>query len=100
MGWRYLLYSLGAITLLVFILRFVVFHFQEFPKFPVCRGQDAKAIKVLDRVTKPNSRKNNLTIEIFEALQNEDSMAGESLMLGSGSRQRHIAWCEMVKLEF
>ena len=99
MGWRYLLYSLGAITL-VFLLCFVVFRFQEFPKFPVSHGQDAKVIKVLDRVTKPNGRKNNLTIEIFEALQNEDSMAGESLMLGSGSRQRHMAWREMVKLEF
>ena len=31
MGYRYLLYTLGAITLFVFFLRFVVFRFQESP---------------------------------------------------------------------
>lgn len=31
MRWRCLLYSLGAITLLVFLLRFVAFRFQESP---------------------------------------------------------------------
>lgn len=31
-GWRYSMFTLGAITLGVFLLRFVVFHFQSVPR--------------------------------------------------------------------
>ncbi|RYC77533.1 hypothetical protein BFJ63_vAg19593, partial [Fusarium oxysporum f. sp. narcissi] len=39
MGWRYLLFTIGGITLAVFILRFFVFNFRETPKYLIYRGR-------------------------------------------------------------
>ncbi|KAL8997535.1 MAG: hypothetical protein Q9169_003230 [Polycauliona sp. 2 TL-2023] len=75
MGWRYLLFTLGAICLFVFLLRFVVFRFQESPKYLLYRGKDAKAVEVLHKVAKYNGRQSTVTIEMFDALTNEDPSA-------------------------
>ncbi|KAF2727885.1 MFS general substrate transporter [Polyplosphaeria fusca] len=101
MGWRYLLYTLGAITLLVFFLRFVVFTFQESPKFLVYRGKDAQAIKVLDAVAKKNGRTNGLTLEKLQALESEyDSLNSGDPILGGGAKQLQTTWIQKLKLEF
>jgi hypothetical protein len=44
-GWRYLMFTLGGITLLVFALRFVVFKFQESPKFLIGKGKTRKLLR-------------------------------------------------------
>ena len=71
MGWRYTLLCLGAICLAIFFLRFVVFRFQESPKFLIYRGRDDKAVMVLQKIAKFNGRESSITLEIFEALANE-----------------------------
>jgi MFS family permease len=105
MGYRYLLYTLGAITLFVFFLRFVVFRFQESPKFLVYRGRDEKAIEVLHNVAKMNKRPCGITMATFESLEREhDSMASSRRssrpMLGDGMKQLQTTWKEKVVLEF
>ncbi|KAG2354100.1 major facilitator superfamily domain-containing protein [Suillus spraguei] len=45
MGWRYTLYTLGALTFLMFICRFFVFDVQESSKFLVAQNRDEEAIK-------------------------------------------------------
>ena len=71
MGWRYTLLCLGAICLAIFFLRFVVFRFQESPKFLIYRGRDDKAVVVLQKIAKFNGRESSITLERFEALTNE-----------------------------
>ncbi|KAF2010149.1 MFS general substrate transporter [Aaosphaeria arxii CBS 175.79] len=100
MGWRYLLFCLGAITLFVFFLRFVVFRFQESPKFLVYRGRDEKAVQVLQYVAKMNKRACNITLEDFEALEKEhNSLASSTPVLGGGAKQLQATWSEKIKLE-
>ena len=103
MGWRYLLYTLGAITLAVFFLRFCVFRFQESPKFLVYRGRDDKAIQVLERIAKINSIKCGVTLEQFQALSEEhDAIASEMSRkptLGGGSQQRKSTPKQKLMLE-
>lgn len=103
MGWRYLLFTLGGITLLVFFLRFVVFRFQESPKFLLYRGRDDKAIQVLQNVSKFNKHTCGLTLEHLESLERDfDSIhSGESNkpMLGGGVKQLQTTWTEKLKLE-
>ena len=103
MGWRYLLYTLGAITLLVFFLRFVVFRFQESPKFLVYRGKDEKAIAVLDHIAKFNGHENKVTLATFEALTAEHnslhSNDSNRELLGTGTKQLHSNFKEKLKLE-
>lgn len=102
MGWRYLLYTLGALTLLVFFLRFVVFRFQESPKFLLYRGHDEKAIKVLHHVAAQNGRTCNLTLDMLQVLEKEHTLlhGSSAPILGSGTKQLQSTWAQKVRLEF
>lgn len=103
MGWRYTLICLGAICLTIFFLRFVVFRFQESPKFLLYRGSDDRAVEVLQKIAKFNGRESSITLEIFEALTNEHmSMAhGETNMpiIDAGVEKVTSTWPEKIKKE-
>lgn len=102
MGWRYTLLCLGAICLAIFFLRFVVFRFQESPKFLLYRGKDEKAVKVLQHIAKFNGRECNVTLETFEALDNEEvSLASRDTTAPTlNTKQLKKTWGENIKLEF
>lgn len=103
MGWRYLLFTIGGITLGVFFLRFVVFRFQESPKYLLYRGQDEKAIQVLHNIAKFNKRESTITTEVFTALTDEDSStstgSSSKPILGGGSQQVKSSFTDKAKLE-
>lgn len=104
MGWRYTLICLGAICLTIFFLRFVVFRFQESPKFLLYRGRDDKAVEVLQKIAKFNGRESSITLESFEALTNEhESMANEDTdmpIADAGTGRPRSTWVEKIKIEF
>ena len=104
MGWRYMLFTLGAICLFIFFMRFIVFRFQESPKYLLYRGKDEKAVKVLHHIAKFNGRESAITMEIFSTLTEEDSSIGThdtgAPMLGAGAKQLKSTLWEKVKLEF
>ncbi|EMD40181.1 major facilitator superfamily [Gelatoporia subvermispora B] len=62
-GWRYFLFTMGGLMLLLFILRFFVFHLYESPKYLMGRGRDAEAVEVVHRVARYNGRTSSLTLE-------------------------------------
>jgi len=100
MGWRYLMFTMGAITLGVFFLRFVVFNFRESPKFLVYRGQDEKAIGVLEHIAKTNKRPCGVSLADFEALTAEsDSQTSGEELLGTGAKQLKASWGTKIKVE-
>lgn len=106
-GWRYLMFTLGAITMGIFFLRFVIFRFQESPKFLLYRGKDEKAIQVLQYIAKYNKRECLLTMEMLESLTSDassttsnDSNRSASPILGSGKKQADATTKEKLKLEF
>ncbi|RDA94669.1 hypothetical protein CP533_2472 [Ophiocordyceps camponoti-saundersi (nom. inval.)] len=71
MGWRYLLFTLGALTLGIFVLRTLFFRCRETPRFLIYRGEDAKAIQTLEYVAKVNKRKCLISLQLLDSLQNE-----------------------------
>ena len=103
MGWRYNLLCLGGICLAIFFLRFVVFNFQESPKYLLYKGQDEKAVKVLHYIAKFNKRESDVSLEMFEALADEEtSIASRDTttpILGAGAKQLKATWQAKVKLE-
>jgi hypothetical protein len=69
MGWRYLCIILGAMTLTIFFLRYVVFNFYESPKFLLSKGKEQEAIDVLHKIAKFNKQPPPaLTVEHFRAI--------------------------------
>ena len=81
MGWRYTLFTLGGITLFVFVMRFVVFRFQESPKFLLYRNKDEKAIQVLHKIAAFNGRESHVTMDMFRALDEQDGGKREELTM-------------------
>jgi len=71
MGWRYLLFTLGALTMGMFFLRFVVFQFQESPKFLVYKGRDIDAVKVLERIARVNGTQCTISIDDLKLLEGQ-----------------------------
>lgn len=56
-GWRYALFTLGALSVLAFVARFGLFTFHESPKFLVSKGRDEEAVQVVKAVRAFNRRK-------------------------------------------
>ncbi|KAK5996102.1 MFS siderochrome iron transporter 1 [Cladobotryum mycophilum] len=77
-GWRYLLYTAGAVSLLIFTIRFFVFNFKETPKYLLYRGQDEKAAQTIAHMAKVNKRETWLTADIFKILDSEDEASSAS----------------------
>ncbi|KII84380.1 hypothetical protein PLICRDRAFT_117909 [Plicaturopsis crispa FD-325 SS-3] len=65
MGWRY---TIGGITFLMFIMRFVIFDVQESPKYLIAKGRDEDAINVLEHMAKKNGRTITLTLAKLQAV--------------------------------
>lgn len=94
MGWRYLLLTLGLLSLLIFCLRFIVFTFRETPKYCIYKEQDKKAIQTIQHMAKINKQKCKLNIGMLEALERYHVSNGNDPrsqpMLQDESTQRHI----------
>ena len=83
MGWRYLLFTLGGFTLVLWALRFFIFTLEESPRFLVGRGRDAEAVAVVQRLAAYNGTTCSLTVEQLQS-------AGETaLPKGAESSEGH-----------
>lgn len=69
-GWRYFLYTIGGLTLLMFLSRFI-FGVLESPRFYLSKGNDAKAVEIIHKIAKFNRIEINLTEEQFLEIDKE-----------------------------
>ncbi|KAL6251114.1 hypothetical protein RBB50_001322 [Rhinocladiella similis] len=74
LGWRYLLFLIGLITIVAFVLRSLVFKFDESPKYFVYRDRDQEALRVLEYMAKHNGQGCGLTLEMLAVVNGEASM--------------------------
>ncbi|EJU01255.1 MFS general substrate transporter [Dacryopinax primogenitus] len=75
-GWRNLLFTLGALTLACFLLRFGVFRFRESPRFLLSHGKDKEAVAVVHAIFAYNGVPCSLRLE---ELEEADNRGGEQL---------------------
>jgi hypothetical protein len=73
MGWRYLLFTLGGLNILLWAIRFLVFKMFESPRYLIGRGKDAEAIEVLQNIAKYNRTTCSLTVEDLQKAVKEVS---------------------------
>ncbi|KAJ8588240.1 MFS general substrate transporter [Rhizopogon salebrosus TDB-379] len=71
MGWRYAMFTLGALTFSIFICRFFIFDVQESSKFLVAQGRDEEAIEVLEHIARRNGVSLTLKLEDLQAVSND-----------------------------
>ena len=70
-GWRYFMYTMGGLMLILFALRFFVFNLYESPKYLMGRGRDAEAVEVVHRVARYNGTVSGLTVEMLREAEAE-----------------------------
>ncbi|TXT09236.1 hypothetical protein VHUM_02710 [Vanrija humicola] len=66
MGWRYTYYTLGAMMIFLWALRFFVMPVYESPKFLASIGKDAAAVDVIHKIAKRNGKESSLTVQDLE----------------------------------
>ena len=71
MGWRYFLYTMGGVMMVMFVLRFFVFHLHESPKYLMGRGRDAEAVAVVQAIAKYNGTTTTLTLELLQEVERD-----------------------------
>ncbi|KAI0754770.1 MFS general substrate transporter [Daedaleopsis nitida] len=68
-GWRYVLWTSGALMVVLFVLRFFVFHLYESPSYLIGRGRDREAVAVVRAVAEYNGRTSSLTLEMLQEVE-------------------------------
>jgi hypothetical protein len=56
---------MGGLMLVLFVIRFFVFHLYESPKFLMGRGLDAEAVEVVHKVAAYNGTASSLTLDML-----------------------------------
>ncbi|RDW62617.1 MFS general substrate transporter-51 [Coleophoma crateriformis] len=67
-GWRYLVYTMGTLTFVMFLARFALFTLYESPKFLLSRGRQAEAVAVVHAIAYKNKTTTWLTEEIMNEI--------------------------------
>ncbi|KAF9480379.1 MFS general substrate transporter [Pholiota conissans] len=62
-GWRYFLFIMGALMLLLWAIRFFAFEMHESPKYLLGKGKEAQAVEVVKRVARVNGKTCSLVLE-------------------------------------
>lgn len=62
-GWRYLMYTVGALTLVLWAIRLFTIPLYESPRFLIGKGKDEEAVAVVHKIAKLNKRPCSLTVE-------------------------------------
>lgn len=78
-GWRYFLFTIGGLTLVMFLFRYL-FHVFESPKYYLARGEDDKAVEIIHKIASINKTTTSLKIEDLLAVDsNYDSLSDDNL---------------------
>src|ERR1700712_5052953 len=77
-GWRYFVYTMGAMTFFMFLSRFLLFHLYESPKFLLSRGRQAEAVAVVHGMAYKNRTTTWLTEDILNEIGGDPAVALDS----------------------
>lgn len=90
-GWRYFVYTMGAMTFVMFLSRFLLFHLFESPKFLLSRGRQAEAVAVVHGMASKNKTTTWLTEDILNAIGGDPLVAKDSTLSTKQIIQRKIS---------
>jgi MFS family permease len=77
-GWRYFVYTMGAVTFFMFLSRFLLFYLFESPKFLLSRGRQAEAVAVVHGMAYKNRAKTWLTEEILNEIGGDPAAVSDA----------------------
>lgn len=82
-GWRYTMFTSGALVFVMSILRITVIRLKETPKYLLGNGEDARLVEGLQALATKYNRPCSLTFEILDACGTiKSSHSGSRISLG------------------
>ncbi|KAH9031886.1 MFS general substrate transporter [Lactarius pseudohatsudake] len=97
MGWRYFVFTLGAVMLLFSFVRLFAFPLYESPRYLLGRGRDADAVAVVHEIARCNGAETTLTVKDLEEAargaeekQNASAHRWRALSEGSPWTGKHV----------
>lgn len=94
MGWRYLLFTLGGITLLLWAIRLFTFRLLESPRYLAGLGKNEEAVAVIQQLAAYNGATCSISVESLEAAEKSVAAGetGKKRILSQSSRftSQHI----------
>lgn len=72
MGWRYMVLTLGALTAIMFLCRFLLFHLFESPKYLLSKNRQTEAVATVHAIAHKNGVKTWLTSDILDEIGGVD----------------------------
>ena len=88
MGWRYFMYTMGALTLFMWILRFFFFRLYESPKFLLSKGRQEEAVASVQGIAAANKTQTWLTVDVLNEVGGCPNL---------GSAGQHLSFREIVE---
>ncbi|KAF3933337.1 hypothetical protein ABW19_dt0202515 [Dactylella cylindrospora] len=70
-GWRYFVFTMGGLTLILFVIRFFIFNMYESPKYLMGKALDAEAVEVVHKVANYNKFESSLSLDHLEAVDRQ-----------------------------
>ncbi|KAJ8517233.1 hypothetical protein ONZ45_g5568 [Pleurotus djamor] len=93
-GWRYFLFAMGGLMLVLWALRFFVFKLYESPKYLMGRGRDEEAVAVVHKLAKHNGKLSSLTLDQLSSVGNVEGLANEKRTVDASAIaviRRHVS---------
>lgn len=94
-GWRYFLYTMGGLTLLMFLSRFA-FGVLESPRFFIAKGNDEKAVEIIHKIAKINKKEIDLTLEQLQFIDQQYGVDTDSI----SKQKNHLIKEKLTKYNF
>lgn len=91
MGWRYLIFAIGGLTVLLWALRFFVFPLHESPRYLLSHGRYREAADVVHKVAAYNGTSTGLTAEALERA-GSDSEGGAGAAARTAALGQESSW--------
>ncbi|KAL0577361.1 hypothetical protein V5O48_004613 [Marasmius crinis-equi] len=86
-GWRYFLYTMGGLMMILWAIRFFLFKLYESPKYLMGKGQEEKAVEVVHQVATYNGKTSHLSLENLTTIGSME----EKNVGGGAALRRHLA---------
>lgn len=101
-GWRYFLFAMGGLMILMWAIRFFLFRLYESPKYLMGRGRDEEAINVLRLIAERNGKPDacRLTLEDLHGAQKEEHQKMDTSAQGAIRRTLSRLSANQVKSLF
>ncbi|ETS83213.1 hypothetical protein PFICI_05089 [Pestalotiopsis fici W106-1] len=93
MGWRYVMFTLGSITVAAALLRIFVFRMPESPRYLLAKNRDAEAVEAVNFIARFNGKTEPLTIAMLQQIDIDLGLAA----VAEDARPRRLSKMQILK---